>query len=285
MLRSAFVLTPIAICLVSLGCAPPPSMKTMSGPGGGGSVGIAGAKPRAIVGTATFPDGRPIPTFHVTTEGGGMDLGGKCEGKDGRYELDVTDSSMVVVFNVDASVPVTLNGQPYDFPLDPVDGLPSYPHTDGFKGDLTTGVVRNFVFHLTGVRPDDKNDAPQETDLDDKGNGKFFGGDIDVELSEWPQNDCPVQLDLTPTGPLIDGSAGQPITRKIVIPKGSYHVYVHDIPLGAYTATVQVDGAPKMVTMHDFGTPLETTTPASSVAIQWVPQGNGLAHPTVKVQL
>jgi len=213
-----------------------------------------------------------------------MDTGAKVDGHDGHYELDITEPNTYVVYNVNATTPVTLQKATYDFPLDPTDGLPSYPASNSFKGDVTKGVVRNFVLKVTGVKPDDRDYNPPQLDYEGKWHGAFYGGDVDVQLANWAPADEQLELDFTPTAPLIDGSQGKPITLTAEIPKGRAGVDVHDIPLGEYSLSAKVNGAPAQVSMKIYGTPVGYETPSASVPIIWVPDSTThLSYPTVTV--
>jgi hypothetical protein len=83
------------------------------------------------------------------------------------------------------------------------------------------GVVRNFQWQLTGVIEDLR-------DYDG-----YFGGEVRFFL-DGDMRGGEVELTFTPTGPLIDGSEGQTLTRTINVNE-EYAVY--DIPVGTYSVT------------------------------------------------
>jgi Carboxypeptidase regulatory-like domain len=80
------------------------------------------------------------------------------------------------------------------------------------------GVVRNFQWQLSGVIEDLK-----EYD-------GYFGAEIRLFI-DGDMKDGEVELTFTPTAPLVDGSQGQVITRKLNVNKA---LMVYDIPLGQY---------------------------------------------------
>ncbi|PYE54052.1 carboxypeptidase-like regulatory domain-containing protein [Deinococcus yavapaiensis] len=86
------------------------------------------------------------------------------------------------------------------------------------------GVVRNFQWKLSGRLPDWSDD---ESELG------YFGGSLSPLQGgfqdRWATNNDQIELQLTPIGPLIDGSAGQALTK--TIPGRKVAV---DIPIGTY---------------------------------------------------
>ena len=83
------------------------------------------------------------------------------------------------------------------------------------------GVVRDFQWQLTGVIEDLR-------DYDG-----YFGGEVRLFV-DGDMRGGQVELTFTPTGPLIDGSTGQTLTRTINV---NEEVMVYDIPIGTYSVT------------------------------------------------
>ena len=91
-----------------------------------------------------------------------------------------------------------------------------------------TGAVRNFTLRTSGERPD----------------GHYYGGTVWVygNYSQGDFKNKDVELTLTPDGPLLDGSAGETLTRFV---DGNT---VADVPIGRYKVTarhVPEGGAPR----------------------------------------
>ena len=92
---------------------------------------------------------------------------------------------------------------------------------DSFAG--TEGAVRNFTWKLTGAKP----------------YGGFYGSDVAVYGQPGVIYDAAdVELTLTPDGPLIDGSTGTSITKKL-IDIGGGEDGIRDVAIGKYTITAR----------------------------------------------
>jgi len=87
----------------------------------------------------------------------------------------------------------------------------------------TQGAVRNFRWQLTGRIPDLSN--------------AYFGGEIRLLGDGTLKQSDTVEVTLTPTAPLVDGSAAQTITRRV----GAYD-FLYDVPVGQYTASIVAIG-------------------------------------------
>lgn len=85
------------------------------------------------------------------------------------------------------------------------------------------GLVRNFRWQLSGR-------IPGEEPYSDLG---YFGGSLPLMAAfgqpRWATQDDEIELQLTPVGPLIDGSVGKPMTK--TAPRGAM---VLDVPIGTY---------------------------------------------------
>jgi hypothetical protein len=140
-------------------------------------------------------------------------------GSEGTYRADL--SNLSGAWRATAELKRQYNGKSYTFSLDPND-------PNSFIG--SDGAVRNFTWKLTGPRPEGLGD---------------YGGFVAVYVDQFqdpadpsaPITNEDIELALTPTGKLVDGSMGQPITRKLVrTPDGEA---VTDVPVGTYTMTAR----------------------------------------------
>jgi hypothetical protein len=107
------------------------------------------------------------------------------------------------------------NGELYTFDLIPDNTAP-------FNG--SDGAIRNFTWQLTGTKPDGQPVGARLTVFTD-----FF----DPELLDWVKD---MELKLVPNGALVDGSAGQTISRKLIKTADGQEGLI-DIPLGLYTVS------------------------------------------------
>ncbi len=105
-------------------------------------------------------------------------------------------------------------GKTYKFDLHPDNPNP-------FAG--SEGAVRNFTWRLSGAKPGDG----------------LYGSNVAVygePGSAFSRED--IELDLTPDGPLVDGSTGSVITKKL-IDIGGGDDGINDVPIGKYNITVK----------------------------------------------
>lgn len=152
--------------------------------------------------------------------------------KDGRYRVS-TDVA-AATFRVTGTVTRRFEGRAYTMELTPHDDTP-------FAG--SDGAIRDFTWRLTGERSD--------------GLG-FYGSMVLFHLESYdPQSpetflqDEDVTLTLTPQGPLIDGSAGEVITRRAE--RGGDGSGVLDVPIGRYRITAEHLGRPLKIRIRDTG--------------------------------
>jgi|GEM_PF-6688127 len=233
--------------------------------------------PGKITGRAVYMSGKPIGKFSVWATGwtGEVHLGtsgtspslGLVEGANGRYNLQPTSEHnrkknvQARVESVKAYALIKYNNRNYEIAMHPLDGKPNGSHKGAFSGDTRKGVVRDFVLKISGSGRDfQKTIPPRDTSsnqLADPSFGAFFGGIVYISFN-YPGSSAPemqtlkgskVQLSLSPTGKLLDGSPGKPVNRTMVIERESligHSYYFRDIPIGDYTATatlVKPDGA------------------------------------------
>ncbi len=130
------------------------------------------------------------------------------------------------------------SGPPYALPLHPLDG-------SNDDQNSTPGIVEDLVLKING-RISPKNDP--DSDL------SYYGGFITVEGGtlengnfldgynyKFPAGSS-VELTLTPSGKLADGSTGQILTLRRPIERG-YLAEFRDVPLGAYSLTARLVSA------------------------------------------
>jgi hypothetical protein len=187
-------------------------------PGGGSSEEV---QPSKVIGRALDAQGKPLPNVQIYVGGVGVatpPLRGTTNAE-GRYTVD----GFVDQYTYKAFAWVPVNYQGKDFCLRLAHENPSEYATFVARD----GAVRNFRWKLQG-RIDDSTADPA-TD------SAYFGGGARLFL-EFADGDYTgaVELQLTPTGPLIDGSQGQPLTRSVDLSKPHFVV---DIPVGPYKVT------------------------------------------------
>src|SRR5690349_15541753 len=164
-----------------------------------------------VKGKVTDTKGNPIPNAKVVIENT-VFLAiyvYATTNAEGNYTASVPNGSWKASVQIERQ----FEGINYKFDLCP-------DNDDPFAG--TDGVVRNFKWKLAGARPG--------------GNG-FFGGNVVLYTEPGsPFNAGDVELTLTPVGPLVDGTQGQPITASTV-DVGGGEDGIPDVPLGKYKIT------------------------------------------------
>ena len=147
--------------------------------------------------------------------------------EDGSYRIKAQPGA----WSAEATIKKEYNGKTYTLEMHP-------DNTDSFDDE---GAVRNFVWKLEGRTPDNEYGfyggfIQLSTDLD-------FEGDLDD-----------VELTLTPSGPLIDGSPGKTLQLR---PNDHYWIdryQVEDIPIGRYMveATLKNDQGNRPLRIQDW---------------------------------
>ncbi|MGC4046790.1 MAG: carboxypeptidase-like regulatory domain-containing protein [Armatimonas sp.] len=147
-----------------------------------------------------------------------------------------------------AGVVVSQDGLRMALPLHPADNT-----LEDF--DTTKGAVENFVLRSWGVA--NENGDPSYS-------RNYYGGafwlsyptrepDDQNAPKDWLVLGSTIELTLTPDGPLMDGSKGEPLTFKAKV--GSVgHFEANDIPIGRYSvkATLAMpDGKPQALRLRD----------------------------------
>lgn len=145
-------------------------------------------------------------------------------GADGHYEYQMPASDS---WYVRGTTDVTYNGRTYRVPLKP-DYAGSFAGTDGH--------TVNLQWVMTGEVPADF------------GGSGFYGGSVEVDAG-WDMSDLAgVTLTLTPVGALLDGSAGNTLTRAIDLNTGSSFA-IRDVPMGRYKISASRNGVPLVIRM------------------------------------
>jgi len=222
-----------------------------------------------VIGRAIFADGRPMPHFTVAAFGydgqvnpvaGTVPYLGGAVGSNGRYALRTLDTLRhhkpvnALVAGVTASATLSYHGVAYVVEMAPRDGRCDAPDKKSFRGDSGVGVVRDFVLRLSGVKPCWTLYRGQETTFSDSVIGAFYGGSIHLDLStssgpsiygdivDVAPKGSLITLTLVPRGPLLDGSIGHTLIRRMRLDPQHLHYsfYLFSLPQGSYTATAQI---------------------------------------------
>lgn len=233
-----------------------------------------------ITGKATDTQGRPLTGVHVIIRSGSVSMG-----TESYYEAEVDQHGIYAQrvpgtsYAITAYTNTTYKGRRYQLWLHPADGV------DSPNQDVRGGLVKDFVWQLSGPTPKAK-DLPEnpgsyyggELDLGDDAEFSFTYGRGVVDPSVYPAG-AKIRLQLTPDGPLLDGSAGTPLTYDLA-PEKLAPAVLRDVPLGDYIARaslVAVDGSttPLQVAAHiadgTFGAP----DPGDSAAVIFMPDRMG----------
>lgn len=244
---AAFLLTACQITINTGNDAKPAPTAPGTGPTGTAAGDAPAAQPTpskakvgSITGKAVDTQGRGIANATIEIEG--VTKAGENTTLEVRTDANGSYSTKVPDGNyaVRAWFQRDYNGTRYSLGLLPVD------NDQTRKDDSTKGIVKDFVWKLSGpmafqlMKPDDV--------------AYHYGGSLTV-YGNPPGRLSPLlkladkftlEITLTPNGPLIDGSAGQPITLKHPYANGTLNFNPDipdrtfiDIPLGKYTATVK----------------------------------------------
>ena len=181
----------------------------------------AEVKPGLATGQVLDTAGKPLAGAAVYLEMAavsGPPRRGKTEAS-GAYAVKMPAAPLI--YRVHAWMPLAYRGKTYCVRI--------APETEADKAEVGAqeGGVRNFRWKLSG--PVDTAGPDQPSD------GAFYGGTLRLLLDfEDGGYDASLDLTFTPDGPLIDGSAGDMLTRHVDLKET---VFVYDIPIGAYTVT------------------------------------------------
>jgi hypothetical protein len=250
----------VAILAILPGCdsttsstAAPPTGQ----PAGAGTAAAAVAVPGHFTGRVTRVDGSPIATpgakYKITIAGvtgvGENNTFNPQVGPDGTFKLRLPQGLFKPPYG---TITVPFEGKTYGLWLEPVDPV------EGTR-ESTPGIAQNFVWRLTGPRPDTRNpDANNAT--------HWFGSTIRLIASTFRedigQNVKPlpdgskVTWTLKPTSKLIDGSEGKPLTvERTWRADGSGFDNLNDLPAANYEVSAVAtlpDGSTKPLLLTDM---------------------------------
>jgi hypothetical protein len=169
-------------------------------------------------------------------------------GPDGRYTASSSVQNASASYTIEAFIEVPYNGQTICQKL----AMPNPNDYNSFT--LDKGAERNFQWQLTGK----------------VGNyDSFFGATINLWNSYlFSDTAKAVELTLTPTGPLLDGSEGSVIVGEV--PLGdSDEDRLPDIPVGPYTLQATLIGHDGSRTPINIATIANVGTYTPETAIEW----------------
>jgi len=188
-----------------------------------------------ISGTVTDAQGQPLRNVEVRAqtpaEIAGRPLARYVAQSDeqGTYSMEVSSYP----YRLSASIKVLYRGKQWERQLHPTDDSADIVTPKGHIG-------KDFSWQLTGLVPGQ----------DPEGYTSYYGGYIQLQWGENSSNPSllspePIlQVTLTPTSPLIDGSIGKVLKLKRTIKATTTRegplertCYLHDIPIGPYRAT------------------------------------------------
>jgi Carboxypeptidase regulatory-like domain len=201
-MKKLLLLLVIAQTLVTAGCSKSKDSNTAQQP----------ATKAVVKGTVKNTDGSPITNAKVVIEHTvyyGSYVYATTNSK-GEYSAEIPGGSWKASVQIEKS----FAGKQYKFDLHPDNDAP-------FNG--STGAVRNFTWQLSGAKP----------------GGGFYGSNVGVYPepgSSFMIGD--VELTLTPDGPLINGTTGAAITKKL-IDIGGGEDGINDVPVGKYIITAK----------------------------------------------
>ncbi len=166
--------------------------------------------PGYVKGTVKTAAGAPIPGALIFIDGV-LDQNLQYTTKDdGAYNIRLQPGAYIA----QATLNYKWEGQTYRFDLKP-------DSTDTF--DDSTGAVRNFVWALTGEKP-----QPQMGS---------YGGFVYVNIGTdnfYLEDQDNITWTLEPVGTLIDGSQGETIVRKGGAPRSPENGKILEVPVGRY---------------------------------------------------
>jgi hypothetical protein len=233
-----------------VGAAPRPGTSSSSTP----TFPRLAAQPNQATGVVLNALGRPlagarIRFWRMTPQGAILEYVARTDAQ-GVYSVNMPPADDYRIDN--ATALVSYGEQRYYLPLRPEGDDGSFFDRDAI--DIRGGYVRNFVLPVSGyVSPEE--DPKQE--LSYYGGSLYFRAKVKIVI---PNNSDPaltagangsdalpegtrIQLTLTPQGPLLDGTAGRPLSWNLQVRntgRNAFETTIKDIPLGAYTASARV---------------------------------------------
>lgn len=195
---------------------------------GSGAPPPPGAKPGHLTGKLSDSRGRPLSNVTVSVFGFSdknepISREAKVTGPAGEYDIPLPDGKYDTPV---ARVGVEYNDRWYELPLAAADGTREWAE----QKDPHNGIVRDFVWKIAGSTPGGDAQAPSG----------YWGGTVLFDKAGDLGDGATIEITLTPDGPLIDGSTGQPIsfTRKLPWRRKDDH-FLFDIPIGKYKVTAR----------------------------------------------
>jgi hypothetical protein len=197
---------------------------------GSGNSPPPGAKPGHLSGKLSDAQGKPLSnvTIHIfgfSDKGEPVDRAVTVKGPATEYDIQLPDGK----YNTpSARIGLVYNDRWYDLPLASADGTRDWSD----QQDSKRGMVRDFVWKISGKVPGADTSLP----------AAYWGGTIQFSKGAEDLGEIPtIEINLTPDGPLIDGSKGEPMqfVRKLPWTKQEDH-YLFDVPIGKYTATARI---------------------------------------------
>ena len=213
------------------------------------------AGPNEATGVVLTASGQPlqgarIRFWRLTPQGTVIEYSARTDAR-GIYSVTMPTNADYRLDN--ATALVTYGVQRYYLPLRPEGGDGSFFDRDPV--DNTRGYVKNFVLPISGhISPEEDPKEP----LSYYGGSLTFRAHTRIVIPNDPDpaltagatgpNALPegtrVRLLLTPQGPLLDGTAGRPLSWDLVVRnntgKNAFSATINDIPLGVYTAEARV---------------------------------------------
>lgn len=194
-------------------------------------------KPGYITGRVTNAAGQPLAEVTVSV------YGTTIAGANTQFEVTTNAQGLYSqrlpegIYGASAYYATTYNGQSYKFTLAPTDGVTAKQH------DSAEGIRKDFVWRIAGLKPKER--AGTEGAYGEA--NKYFGNSVQVTTKAegfggdrvYIPAGATLQLTLTPRGPLIDGTTGQPKIFRRTLEKDLTGTlanwYLTDVPVGQYT--------------------------------------------------
>lgn len=189
-------------------------------------------EPYVVTGRVSKPDGTPLAGAEVWADNtlGYNSNALAMSGADGTYRIELPRSDSLT-WRMGGHLAINYLGEQYSMDLE-VDPTPF---------GSAEGAIRDFSWKLSGPRLDDPD--------------RNYGGLVYVyeSLESNGLPDGEIVIEFEPDGPLIDGSAGEPLTRAV---DGNQ---IEDVPVGRYVVSAWVDpgdggeAVPLLIRARDTG--------------------------------
>ncbi len=215
-----------------------------------------------IVGRAVRPDGSAVPSFTVDYSGfedgklansymnGSLieTINTSTKGSGGRYAAKVPPGA----YRASAYASYNYRGRLYHFEMESLGPTPNYDFKSLELEKLRSGLVRDFVLKMTGKRKgaSETSESVYRT--------AYFGGTINLDAGQYEgqigggarfstplRNAFPpestILLSLSPSGPRVDGTAGETIEAQFPLgDDGKWTFMVRGVYPGLYGASAQL---------------------------------------------